>query len=414
MAFISIGAPGNPTIEVSFDYTHDPRSASFTWTDITPYLVSYSRAPVRTNEFDQPGPAPATLVLRNDDARFTPDNTSGPYYGGLKKYRRFRVRAQWSAVTYDRYWGYVLDWPQSWAQAGKDATVTLQLTDVLTALSTTDLVGTSPSEALSGEAIDNVLASTASSGGGTGTEGMGGPAILDDGATTIAAPGTLPAGSFALQRIKDIAATENGVVYGNRAGQIVFNDRHHRLTATRSLTSQATLGDQSGEVPYIDPTPMYGDVWTTVAITPLGGTMVSTTDDAAEDSYFNQTLNFPTAGQYLSSDATEATYATQYLVNRYSNPTTRVPSVTLIGARNPTMWPTILSLGTSDLVTFKRRPAGSSVISVEQFVEGFGEQVVIGRDWRVSLALSSVDPQSYWIAEDARLSLAGETTRGGY
>ena len=102
MAFISIGAPGNPTIEVSFDYTHDPTSSAYTWTDISSFVVSYQRDPIRANEFDQPGPAGAQIVLRNDDARFTPDNASGPYYGGLKKYRRMRVRCKWAGVTYNR------------------------------------------------------------------------------------------------------------------------------------------------------------------------------------------------------------------------------------------------------------------------------------------------------------------------
>src|SRR5690242_13390900 len=120
MAFLSTGVPNTPTIEVSFDYTNDPTSTTYTWEDITPYVVAYSRIPARTNEFDQPGPVGASITLRNDDARFTPDNAGGPYFGGLKKFRRCRVRCQWNAVTYNRYWGFVQDWPQAWDQAGKD------------------------------------------------------------------------------------------------------------------------------------------------------------------------------------------------------------------------------------------------------------------------------------------------------
>src|SRR5690242_1187595 len=111
MAFLAVNGTNSPTIEVTFDFTNDPTSGSTTWTDITPYVVGYSRQPVRTNEFDQPGPATATVTLRNDDARFIPDNASGPYFGGLKKYRRIRIRAQWAGVTYDRFFGYVVDWP---------------------------------------------------------------------------------------------------------------------------------------------------------------------------------------------------------------------------------------------------------------------------------------------------------------
>jgi hypothetical protein len=401
--FRSIGVPNNPTICVELDYTNDPTDVTETWTDVTPYLVSYSRSPVRSNEFDQPGPAAATLVLRNDDNRFLPDNTAGPYYGGLKKYRRFRVMAKWAGVTYNRFWGYAVDWPQSWAQAGKDSTVTLQLADALTPLQVFDLEGQSISSTNAGFAIQGVLDLS-------GIHSYD----LDDGISVLVGTGVLGAGSYAAQLVKDMAASENGVLFADGTGTIKFHDRHHRLTQARSLTSQATIGDLSGEVPYVDPTPMFGDVWATVNVTPYGGTVAqSAFNAAASTSYFNQTLNFPPSGQYLVSSTSEALAAAQYLGYRYADPVTRVPSVTLVGTRNSTLWPTILGLDTSDLVTFKRRQSWGT-LSVLQFVEGYGEQVTVGQDWRVSLALSGVDPQSYWLAGDSRLSLAGQTTRGGY
>lgn len=401
--FLNIGAPNNPTICVEFDYTNDPTSVTETWTDITPYVVAYQRQPVRTNEFDQPGPVGATVVLRNDDDRFQPDNTAGPYYGGLKKYRRFRVRAKWAGVTYDRYWGYCLDWPQSWNQAGKDSTVTVELSDALTPTQTYDLVGEQISSTFSGFAIQAVLDLV-------GVHSYD----LDDGISTIVDTGVLPAGSYANQLVKDMAASENGFLFADGAGTIRFHDRHHRLTSARSLTSQASIGDQAGDVPYVNPSPMFGDVWATVAVTPYGATVAQTaTDLAARDSYFNQSLAFPPAGQYLVSSSAEALNAAEYLVNRYANPTTRVPAVTLVGSRDSSQWATILGLGTSDLVTLGRVQSWGT-FQVEQFVEGYGDMVTVGQDWRVSLALSSVDPQSYWVAGDSRLSLAGETTRGGY
>ena len=416
MAFLSIGVPNCPKIEVSFDYTNDPTSDTYTWTDISSFVVSYSRDPVRANEFDQPGPAGASVTLRNDDGRFTPDNASGPYFGGLKKYRRMRVRAQWNGVTYPRYWGFVLDWPQSWASAGKDQTVTVRLVDALTPLQTYDLNGQSFASEKSGAAISDALTAAGAKGSGTGAS----PAwSLDTGISTIVASGTVTVGSYAAQRLKDIGASEMGLTFADGAGTIQFHDRHHRLTNASSITAQGTVGDTAGAVRYDAPNPMFGDVWPIVQTTPSGGTVAQvTTVTAGTASYFQQTLTYPTAGQYLVSDSAEALAATQYLSNRYSNPVTRVDTVSTIGVHDSTMWPTLLNLDTSDLVLFQRRFLVNGVvggtISLNQIVEGYGDEVTIGKDWRVMLAMSPADTQRYWLAGDSVLSDAGTTTIGGY
>jgi hypothetical protein len=45
----------------------------------------------RTTEFDDVGPSTCTLVLRNDDGRFTPDSAGSPYYPDVIEGRRVRV-----------------------------------------------------------------------------------------------------------------------------------------------------------------------------------------------------------------------------------------------------------------------------------------------------------------------------------
>jgi hypothetical protein len=394
-----------PTIEVAFDYQNDPTSVTTTWTDITPYLVSYSRSPVRANEFDQPGPAGASFVFRNDDARFIPDNTTGPYYGNLKPYRRIRVRAQWAGVTYNRYFGYIVDWPQSWDQYGLNQYVQINAVDALAPLEIYDLQGQSFSSKLTGAAIQDVLTAAAVP-----------SSSLDTGNSTIVASGTLSTGAYALQRIKDIAATENGVCYANGAGVVNFHDRHRRITGGASVNSQGTIGDGGpGEIPYTDPRPAFGDVWPIVNVTPNGGSVQTATNAAAAASFFNRTLNYPTGGSYLVSSATEAALAAQYISNRYSTPTTRINQVTLIGTANPQMWATILNLDTSNKVLFKRRyrsnGAISGTITLTEFVEGYADDVQIGKDWRITVPLSPADIQSYWLLGDSVYGLLGQTTR---
>lgn len=405
MTFRAVLGTVVPTIEVAVDLDNDPTAGTTTWTDITRYVVSYSRQPVRNNEFDQPNTSTGSLVLRNDDARFIPDNAAGPYYGKLKKLRRVRVRAQWAGVTYNRFFGYVEDWPQTWAQAGRDQHLTVTMKDNFTPLETYDLAGQSFASASSGTAIRSVLAAA----GVTAVN-------LDGGQSTVAASGTLSS-TFALQRIHDIAASENGVCYPDGGGTVVFHDRRHRLTGSGTVVA-ATIGDAAGEIPYVDADPAYGDVWPIVRVTAFGGTAEVATNTAGTASYFQRTLNFPPSGSYQVASQSEAKAAAQYLAARYSDPSTRVRSVTLLGGRAPNLWGNILGLDTSSLVLFRRRFLSSGTVagtvSFQGFVEGYGEQVTVGQDWRVQMPLSPADMQQYWLAGVPGYSEAGTTTVAGY
>jgi hypothetical protein len=402
MAFLNV-LPGSvvPQIEVLVDFDNDPTAGTTTWTDVTPYVTAYSRAPVRTNEFDQPGVTSGAITFRNDDGRFSPDNANGTYFGKLKKTRRVRVRAQWGTVVWNRFTGYIDDWPQSWAQAGKDPTVTVPLRDGFEPVSLFDLVGLDFGAAQSGTALRSVLSAA-------GVTAMS----LDAGISAIPDSGTLSS-TLALQRIHDISATENGVTFPDGGGTIQFHDRHHRLITNASATAMGTIGDTAGEIPYVDPQPLFGDSWNVTRVTPNGGTVQTNVVASGTAAHFQRTLSFPPAGTYLVSDAAEALSAAQYLGNRYSEPSTRVQSVTLVPARNPSVWPTVLNLDTSTKVKFRRRAFGGT-IETDQFVEGYGDQVTIGQDWRILLPMSPADIQSYWVLGDPLYGLLGDTTILGY
>lgn len=422
MTFLPVNGFTSPTIEVAFDYQNDPTVAlaSATWSDITPYVVSYSRQPVRTNEFDQPGPAGGTIVLRNGDSRFTPNNPSSPYFGGLKKFRRIRVRCQWAGVTYNRFLGHILDWPQSWDEAGKNQTVSLQLADAMLPLVTIDLGANKHSvygsPGTTAQPSGSAMASVLSAAGVGPTSVDTGRSVVDqpDGSFHVTGPPAAQVygpNSYALKIAQDIAASENGVVFADGGGTINFHDRAHRANPTL----QATIGDGGGnEIPYVDPQPAFGDVWPIVNVTPHGASSpVVSINTAGVTSYFEQTLNFPTGGTYLVADANEALGAANYLAARYSNPITRIPSVTLVGAANTSLWPAILGLDTSQFVSFKRRLANGQTIQLNQFVEGYGDNVTVGQDWRVQVALSPADIQRAWVLDTSLLGGAatGSTTQ---
>ncbi|MGH3658924.1 MAG: LamG-like jellyroll fold domain-containing protein, partial [Micromonosporaceae bacterium] len=92
-----------------------------TWVDVTQYVeldhgVSITRG--RGDEFSDAQQNTLTLTLDNRDGRFTPARSGSPYFPNVKKGRRIRVRAVHNEVTYDRFSGYVDEWPVQWPGGG--------------------------------------------------------------------------------------------------------------------------------------------------------------------------------------------------------------------------------------------------------------------------------------------------------
>jgi hypothetical protein len=80
------GLPDGVTVEIEF--------SADVWTDVTTYVAAEQRVSVRagrSTEFGDVGPSTCTLVLRNDDGRFTPDSAGSPYYPDVIEGRRLRI-----------------------------------------------------------------------------------------------------------------------------------------------------------------------------------------------------------------------------------------------------------------------------------------------------------------------------------
>jgi hypothetical protein len=80
------GLPSGVTVEIEF--------TAGVWTDVTAYVAAEDKVSARfgrSTEFDDVNAATCTLVLRNDDGRFTPDSAGSPYYPDVIEGRRLRV-----------------------------------------------------------------------------------------------------------------------------------------------------------------------------------------------------------------------------------------------------------------------------------------------------------------------------------
>jgi hypothetical protein len=82
-----------PLVDVAFATA--PLDPNPVWTDITRYCdftaaIAIGRG--RADERSQIVPGSCAITVDNSDARFTPNNASSPYYPGVRKSRRIRVR----------------------------------------------------------------------------------------------------------------------------------------------------------------------------------------------------------------------------------------------------------------------------------------------------------------------------------
>jgi hypothetical protein len=118
------------TVEIEF--------TASVWTDVTAYVSAESKVSVRagrTTEFDDVGPSTCTLVLRNDDGRFTPDSAGSPYYPDVIEGRRIRVTVTESAVDYPLFTGSILSWEPNYSSGMLNTgTVTVTANDALALL----------------------------------------------------------------------------------------------------------------------------------------------------------------------------------------------------------------------------------------------------------------------------------------
>ncbi len=381
-----------PSLEVSIDFTNDPTGSTRTWTDVTTDVrqLSYTRGG-RSDALQQTSQGSLSMVLDNLLGNYDPSNTAGVYYPGVKRMRWMRVRAQWAGVTYNRWQGLIGSWAVSWPGPGKDSIVSVTATDSLKVLSLLNLVDAVYAPERTDERFTAVLITAQLP--WTATVGQS-RVVLG----TISTSG--------LSHIQDVENTENGRIFADAGGTIVFQDRSYRLT--HSATSQGTIGDASGEIPYRDTSYTSDDanIWNEALVTPSGGTAETASDATSEGHYFTRTLS----RSLLTSDQAEALDAAQYLVATYKDPAPKLPALTLLPARSTSAWPIVLGAANSQRFTFRRRPSYGGTINADGFVEQVADTVTPGAGWDVTLQLAPAVDQSFWMLGDASFGLLGKTT----
>jgi len=131
-------AAGLPTLVVEVAFVSDSLDTTPTWVDITSYVRAGSVRSGRTNELDEYQAGSCSLTLDNRTRIFDPLYSAGTYYGNLKARRQCRIRATYSAVTYDLFYGFVSGWTLSPDISG-DSVCQIEGYDGLSYLASVDL-----------------------------------------------------------------------------------------------------------------------------------------------------------------------------------------------------------------------------------------------------------------------------------
>lgn len=188
--------------------------------------------------------------LDNRDRRFSPRNYDSPLYGRVKPARPVTITRSIGGSTYTLFRGYTDDSPIN--PDVNSRTVSVSLVDALAVLRGQTISTELHRGLRTGEVIHLIL------------DACGWPAGLrdiDSGATLI--PWWWEDGTNALEAIEKVVRSEGppALFTVGSEGEVVFRDRHHRLTRTNALTSQSTWRGVEGVEPVMTTPFSYDEAW---------------------------------------------------------------------------------------------------------------------------------------------------------
>lgn len=233
---------------------------------------------------------------------------------------------------------------------------------------------------------------------------------LDAGQSLMQATGA-QADIKAMEHLFKVQNSELGIIYIAGNGDVVFEDRAHRLRAPHTV-SQAIFGDDLAENIYHGMQPRYGasDIRNDIRITRNGGVQQTGTDAVSQTAYGKRT--FRRTGLLMTTDG-EALDQANYLKKRYKAPALRNRILRVLPEREPNnLWPQVLGREISDRITVRRNEAS---IDSDYMIEGVEHDInMVDNIWVTRWQLSNADAQKYWLIGVVGFSEIGLTTWVGY
>lgn len=351
-----------PTVTVEIAFQSNPLTTP-TWTDVSAYVLGFGYQRGRQRDLNRAETGTAYIYLNNEDNRFDPTYSGSPYWFsgvGMQPSKRVRIYATWLGNDEPLFDGFVRRWNPEWDGDGRGSRVRLELNDGFYYFAQRKTTGaaTSLAQARSdvqiAELLDDILWPAADR-------------DLDTGDTTVQAQTFGDGQSNVLPILQNIADTENGILFMNGAGQIVFHRRSYRATKT---TNDATFGPTAaGYLPYRSCQIVYDDVEirNDVRLARAGGTQQTAYDATSESNFFRR--DSQKSGLLHLTDA-EALAQANYVLSRYKDPAVRITSMETNGDADDALWPYVLGLDLDDRIRVIRpRPNLPSINEVQSLAK---------------------------------------------
>lgn len=370
------------TIECAFGY--GSLDAAPVWTDVTAYARAVEIRRGRSNVLGRFEAGTATVRFDNRSGRFDPNNTAGAYSPNVKVGVPIRIRATYSAVTYDLFRGVVEAWPVQFPDFGKNSVVDVPCVDGMKLLAQFDLSDLSYSAESTETRIGNVL------------DDVGWPAGLRDVASGVGdVQAYTPDGSqSALTHMMDVAEAEVGALFVDGAGNVVFQNRGHY---SGGPVSGGTFGPAA--LPFQDVAVSYDDeyLWNDVRVTRVGGSEQQYTVAASISDYGRRVLS--RSNQPMLGDA-EAENVAQWLGQMFSDVRARVSSLVLSPRSDVDLWPLVLGGELRDAVTVTFSPPSGDAFSQDVAIQSVSHVFDAEKRWTTTwevAPLSDIEQASFWV-----------------
>lgn len=380
-----------PTITVRIAFATAPFATTPTWTDVSSEAMSFSFLKGRQHHLNRIEAATCLVTMNNASGDYWPNNTGGTHYPNVKPLKRINVRATYSAVTYDIFTGFIIDYIPSWkGQAGKAPVMTLDCVGLMRNIAKVELT-TSESAELSGTRIGNVL------------DEVGWPAADRDlaaGQSIMQATGAQD-NVNALEHIQLVAASELGLFFEKGNGDATFHDRMTRRESPYD-TSQATFGDDAGEMKYRNVVFKYDEelIYNNIRLTRVGGTEQTANDATGVTDYGKRVLS---RTDLLYNSDEDCDSIADYWLTLFKDAIMRVQSLTVDPRRDEAnLYPKVLGYDLSTRITVRLNQAS---IDEEYHIEGIAHDVnAIDKSWVTTWQLGTTSiavPTSEIIYPDA-------------
>lgn len=376
-------------------------ATSPTWNNLSTRVTSLNINRGRQHQLGRVEAGTAVIALLNADGELWPDNTGGAYYPNILPGKRIQIRVNWGYGWYNLFTGFIEGWSPDWIKPpDHGAVMVLTAADLIKNLSRFVIDdGSGYSQELSGTRIGNVL------------DAYGFPSAWRDlatGQSQMQATGAI-ADTKAMAHLFIVQDSEGGIMFIDGSGNVVFHDRHTRLT--EYATGKATFGDDDPENKFGAVDLQYDDeyIYNYIRIEREGGSAQTAESSSSQSKYGMR--GYSKSGLLMTTDS-EALSQAGYFKNKYEEPRLRARSLTIYPGRDPdNLFRKVFSYEIGDRITLRKNEAS---LDEDYHIEGISHTFnVVSQLWKTEWQLGTISAGFWQIGVEGNSEI-GETTYVGY